>query len=39
MELKIDTAWGVDDDIALALSGGIDSMVMYHLLTSEYKHT
>lgn len=39
MELKIDTAWDVDDDIALALSGGIDSMVLYHLLTNEYKHT
>lgn len=39
MDLKIDTAWGADDDIALALSGGIDSMVLYHLLTNEYKHT
>lgn len=39
MNLKINTAWGRDDDIALALSGGIDSMVLYHLLTREYKHT
>ncbi len=39
MDLKIDTAWDADDDIALALSGGIDSMVLYHLLTTEYKHT
>lgn len=39
MNLKINTAWDREDDIALALSGGIDSMVLYHLLTSEYKHT
>ncbi|CAD2080801.1 tRNA(Ile)-lysidine synthase [Jeotgalicoccus coquinae] len=39
MNLEINTAWGRDDDIALALSGGIDSMVLYSLLTREYKHT
>lgn len=39
MDLKIDIAWSADDDIALALSGGVDSMVLYHLLTNEYKHT
>ena len=39
MNLKINTAWSPEDDIALELSGGIDSMVLYHLLTREYKHT
>lgn len=39
MSLTINTAWNPDDNIALALSGGIDSMVLYHLLTREYKHT
>ena len=39
MAFRIETVWTEDDDIALALSGGIDSMVLYHLLTNEYKHT
>lgn len=39
MNRTIDVTWTHDDDIALALSGGVDSVVLYHLLTNEYKHT
>lgn len=39
MNITIDVTWQHDDDIALALSGGVDSMVLYHLLTNDYKHT
>lgn len=39
MNITIDVTWAHDDDIALALSGGVDSMVLYHLLTNDYKHT
>lgn len=39
MNITIDVTWQHDDDVALALSGGVDSMVLYHLLTNDYKHT
>lgn len=35
----IATGWQKKDTIALAVSGGIDSMVLYHLLTVPYKNS
>ncbi len=37
--LKLNISWTTKSHIALALSGGIDSMVLYHLLTTTYKDT
>lgn len=37
--MKIDLLWNKSDKIALALSGGIDSIVLFHLLISTYKNT
>ncbi len=37
--VKLNVSWKPSDDIALALSGGIDSMVLYHLLKTTYKDT
>lgn len=34
-----DVKWRTSDTVALAISGGIDSMVLYHQLTHEYRHT
>ena len=35
--MKINTLWNKEDKIALALSGGVDSIVLFHLLVTEYK--
>ena len=35
----IDVTWSHDDDIALAVSGGVDSNVLLHQLITEYQHT
>ncbi len=35
----IDVTWSHDDDIALAVSGGVDSNVLLHLLITKYQHT
>ncbi|AKG75136.1 tRNA lysidine(34) synthetase TilS [Salinicoccus halodurans] len=37
MELKC--SWNKDDTVALAISGGVDSMVLYHLLKTSYRET
>lgn len=34
-----DVKWRTSDTVALAISGGIDSMVLYHQLTHEYRDT
>lgn len=39
MDINITPSWQPHEDVALALSGGIDSMVLYHLLTTRYKDT
>lgn len=35
--MKINTLWNKEDKIAIALSGGVDSIVLFHLLVTEYK--
>ena len=35
--MKINTLWNKEDKIAIALSGGVDSIVLLHLLVTEYK--
>ena len=35
--MKINTLWNKGDKIAIALSGGVDSIVLFHLLVTEYK--
>ena len=35
--MKINTLWNKEDKIAIALSGGVDSIVLFHLLATEYK--
>lgn len=35
--MKINTLWDKEDKIAIALSGGVDSIVLFHLLVTEYK--
>ena len=35
--MKINTLWNKEDKIAIALSGGVDSIVLFHLLLTEYK--
>lgn len=35
--MKINVMWNKDENIALALSGGVDSIVLFHLLINEYK--
>lgn len=37
--LKLNISWTTESHLGLALSGGIDSMVLYHLLTTTYKDT
>jgi len=37
MELRC--SWDRDDTVALAISGGVDSMVLYHLLKTSYRDT
>lgn len=39
MSITLKVLWKETDSIALALSGGIDSMVLYHLLRTTYRHT
>ncbi|MFC7339737.1 ATP-binding protein, partial [Haloferula chungangensis] len=31
--------WAKTDHIAIALSGGVDSSVLYHMLSTSYKDT
>ena len=35
--MKINALWNKEDKIAIALSGGVDSIVLFHLLVTEYK--
>lgn len=35
--MEINTLWNKEDKIAIALSGGVDSIVLFHLLVTEYK--
>lgn len=35
--MKINTLWNKEDKIAIALSGGVDSIVLFHLLVTKYK--
>ncbi|MBF0715386.1 tRNA lysidine(34) synthetase TilS [Gemelliphila palaticanis] len=35
--MKINLLWQPEDKIALALSGGVDSVVLFHLLVNKYK--
>ena len=35
--MKINILWNKEDKIAIALSGGVDSIVLFHLLVTEYK--
>ena len=35
--MKINTLWNKEDKIAIALSRGVDSIVLFHLLVTEYK--
>ena len=35
--MKTNTLWNKEDKIAIALSGGVDSIVLFHLLVTEYK--
>ena len=35
--MKINTLWNKEDKIAIALSGGVDSIVLFHLLVTEYR--
>ena len=35
--MKINTLWNKEDKIDIALSGGVDSIVLFHLLVTEYK--
>ena len=35
--MKINTLWNKEDKIAIALSGGVDSIVLFHSLVTEYK--
>ena len=35
--MKINTLWNKEDKIAIALSGGVDSIVLFYLLVTEYK--
>ncbi|MGX7112137.1 tRNA lysidine(34) synthetase TilS [Gemella cuniculi] len=37
--MKINILWEKTDRIALGLSGGVDSIVLFHLLATEYKDT
>ena len=37
--MKLKVRWAKTDHIAIALSGGVDSIVLYHLLNEEYKNT
>lgn len=37
--MKIDVLWSKSDTIALALSGGVDSVVLFHLLVTKYKNS
>ncbi|OFL49456.1 MULTISPECIES: tRNA lysidine(34) synthetase TilS [unclassified Nosocomiicoccus] len=37
--VKLNVTWTPSDNIAIALSGGIDSTVLYHLLTTRYRDT
>ena len=37
--LEVNISWTKDSRLGLALSGGIDSMVLYHLLTRSLRHT
>lgn len=35
----MEITWSPTDDVALAVSGGVDSMVLLHMLLNEYKYT
>lgn len=37
--IKLDVLWEKSDKIALALSGGVDSIVLFHLLATQYRNT
>ena len=37
--MKLKVRWAKTDHIAIALSGGVDSIVLYHLLNEEYENT
>ena len=36
---NFDVLWTKEDRLALALSGGVDSIVLFHLLVTKYRHT
>ena len=38
-EMEFNILWTKEDKIALALSGGVDSIVLFHLLTTKYKNS
>ena len=36
---NFDVLWTKEDRLALALSGGVDSIVLFHLLVTKCRHT